>query len=162
MALDPELLEILVCPACKGPLKYQRSDAELVCKACRLAYPIRKYDDGVYTRFLYDAAAAVPQELERRAKLSDKVLRWLTVKLEQEWAVDAKRQAEQDAKDRVEAAAGNGADPITRTVLVAPATGTGGGGGGTLGLPLLILLIMTVCLAASRGKRAIIPANNPE
>jgi hypothetical protein len=58
--------------------------------------------------------------------------------------------------------AGNNADPITRTVLVAPATGTGGGGGGALGLPLLILLLMTVWLAASYSKRAIIPANNPE
>ena len=58
--------------------------------------------------------------------------------------------------------AGNSADPISRTVLVAPATGTGGGGGGALGLPLLILLIMTLCLAASHRKRAIIPANNPE
>jgi uncharacterized protein YbaR (Trm112 family) len=39
--MDPRLLEILVCPLCKGPLDYRKSQAELVCKACRLAYPIK-------------------------------------------------------------------------------------------------------------------------
>lgn len=44
MALDPKLLEILVCPLCKGPLLYRKAEGELVCKADRLAYPIR---DGI-------------------------------------------------------------------------------------------------------------------
>ena len=35
------MLDILVCPACKGPLIYDRKKSELVCKADRLAYPIR-------------------------------------------------------------------------------------------------------------------------
>lgn len=70
----------------------------------RLAYPIQKYEDGVYTRFLYDSEAAVCQELERRARLSDKVLRWLTVRLDREWATDAKQQAARDAEARAEAA----------------------------------------------------------
>lgn len=39
--MDKKLLDILVCPVCKGPLVYQRKQAELVCRACRLAYPIR-------------------------------------------------------------------------------------------------------------------------
>jgi uncharacterized protein len=39
--LDKKLLEILVCPVCKGPLKFDKARAELVCKADRLAYPIR-------------------------------------------------------------------------------------------------------------------------
>ncbi len=39
--MDKKLLEILVCPVCKGPLKYDKARAELVCKADRLAYPIR-------------------------------------------------------------------------------------------------------------------------
>jgi len=39
--MDPRLLEILVCPVCKGPLDHRREAKELVCKACRLAYPIR-------------------------------------------------------------------------------------------------------------------------
>jgi uncharacterized protein YbaR (Trm112 family) len=36
-----KLLDILVCPVCKGPLRYDKAKAELVCKADRLAYPIR-------------------------------------------------------------------------------------------------------------------------
>jgi len=39
--LDKKLLDILVCPVCKGPLRYDKARAELVCRADRLAYPIR-------------------------------------------------------------------------------------------------------------------------
>jgi uncharacterized protein YbaR (Trm112 family) len=42
--MDAKLLEILVCPICKGPLDYRKPDQELVCAPCRLAYPIR---DGI-------------------------------------------------------------------------------------------------------------------
>jgi uncharacterized protein YbaR (Trm112 family) len=39
--MDRRLLEILVCPSCKGPLRFQRTAGELVCVADRLAYPVR-------------------------------------------------------------------------------------------------------------------------
>lgn len=39
--MDARLLEILVCPICKGPLDFRKARQELVCKACRLAYPVR-------------------------------------------------------------------------------------------------------------------------
>lgn len=39
--MDKKLLDILVCPLCKGPLVYDKKQAELVCRADRLAYPIR-------------------------------------------------------------------------------------------------------------------------
>lgn len=42
--MDKKLLDILVCPLCKGPLVYKKQAAELICKADRLAYPIR---DGI-------------------------------------------------------------------------------------------------------------------
>jgi small subunit ribosomal protein S6 len=71
----------------------------------RLAYPIRKFEDGVYTLFLYDSESAVPRELDRRFRLSDKVLRHLTVRLEPDWAVAAKEQAVRDAQARAEAEA---------------------------------------------------------
>ena len=41
MALDQELLEILVCPKCKGTVVYQQERDRLICHPCRLAYPIR-------------------------------------------------------------------------------------------------------------------------
>ncbi len=39
--MDNKLLDILVCPVCKGPLSYEKAQQELICKADRLAYPIR-------------------------------------------------------------------------------------------------------------------------
>jgi uncharacterized protein YbaR (Trm112 family) len=39
--MDKKLLEILVCPVCKGTLVYRSAAQELTCRACRLAYPIR-------------------------------------------------------------------------------------------------------------------------
>ncbi len=41
LAVDPKLLEILVCPLTKGPLIFDRENNELISKAANLAYPIR-------------------------------------------------------------------------------------------------------------------------
>lgn len=42
--MDKRLLDILVCPVCKGPLIYDKSASELICKPDKLAYRIR---DGI-------------------------------------------------------------------------------------------------------------------
>ena len=42
--MDARLLDILVCPLCKGPLEYDKKAQELICRPDRLAYPIR---DGI-------------------------------------------------------------------------------------------------------------------
>lgn len=42
--MDNHLLEILVCPLCKGKLVYHKKPAELICRFDKLAYPIR---DGI-------------------------------------------------------------------------------------------------------------------
>lgn len=42
--VDPKLLEILVCPVTKGPLRYDRTAQELISPQAGLAYPIR---DGI-------------------------------------------------------------------------------------------------------------------
>ena len=39
--MERKLLDILVCPICKGPLVYKKEAQELICKADRLAYPVR-------------------------------------------------------------------------------------------------------------------------
>lgn len=39
--MDARLLDILVCPICKGPLVYRKAEKELLCKADRLGFPIR-------------------------------------------------------------------------------------------------------------------------
>jgi hypothetical protein len=41
MTLSPRLLAILVCPKCKGALEYHDAEPSLVCRACRLRYPVR-------------------------------------------------------------------------------------------------------------------------
>ena len=42
--MDKKLLDILVCPLCKGKLVYHKKAGELICRADRLAFPIR---DGI-------------------------------------------------------------------------------------------------------------------
>ncbi|MEF8728316.1 MAG: Trm112 family protein [Accumulibacter sp.] len=42
--MDARLLDILVCPVCKANLEYRKADEELLCKPCRLAFPVR---DGI-------------------------------------------------------------------------------------------------------------------
>lgn len=39
--MDVKLLDLLVCPICKGPLVYVKAAQELVCRGDRLAYPIK-------------------------------------------------------------------------------------------------------------------------
>lgn len=44
MTLDEDLLEILVCPKCKGELEYRETEEALLCHECRLRYAI---EDGI-------------------------------------------------------------------------------------------------------------------
>ena len=39
--MDAKLLDILVCPICKSRLQYKKLERELICKPCRLAFPIQ-------------------------------------------------------------------------------------------------------------------------
>ena len=59
--LDQKLLAILVCPLCKGELKYRREEQELVCRADKLAYPIR---DDVPVMLSDEARSLSSDELE--------------------------------------------------------------------------------------------------
>jgi uncharacterized protein YbaR (Trm112 family) len=42
MSLSPQLLEILVCPKCKGELEYREGEQSLLCHRCRVRYPVRE------------------------------------------------------------------------------------------------------------------------
>ena len=44
MSVPKDLLDLLVCPKCKGELEYREAESSLVCHACRLRYSIR---DGI-------------------------------------------------------------------------------------------------------------------
>ena len=41
MALSKNLLDLLVCPKCKGDIQLLEDNSGLVCTACRLIYPVR-------------------------------------------------------------------------------------------------------------------------
>ncbi len=52
--MDARLLDILVCPLCKGPLELDKTAQELICRADKLAYPIR---DGIPIMWADEARA---------------------------------------------------------------------------------------------------------
>jgi uncharacterized protein YbaR (Trm112 family) len=57
--MDSKLLDILVCPICKGPLLYLKSRQELICKADRLAFPVK---DGIPVMLEDDARKLAADE----------------------------------------------------------------------------------------------------
>ena len=58
-SMDPKLLDLLVCPICKGPLVYDKAKQELTCKPDRLAYPVK---DGIPVMLEDEARKLPPQE----------------------------------------------------------------------------------------------------
>ncbi|MDB5889155.1 MAG: hypothetical protein JWM03_2027 [Rhodocyclales bacterium] len=60
--MDPKLLEILVCPVCKGPLDNRKADKELVCRPCRLAYAVR---DGIPVMLADEARSLSAEEAQQ-------------------------------------------------------------------------------------------------
>ena len=56
--MNPKLLDIHACPLCKSPLRYDKPAAELICKADRLAFPIR----GGVPVLLEDDARRIPSD----------------------------------------------------------------------------------------------------
>jgi len=59
--MDTKLLEILVCPLCKGPLDYLKERQELVCKPDKLAFPIR---DGIPMMLEEEARTLSAEEVD--------------------------------------------------------------------------------------------------
>lgn len=59
ITMDTKLLDILACPACKGPLQYAKTQQLLVCRADRLAYPIR---GGIPVMLEEEARALEPMD----------------------------------------------------------------------------------------------------
>ena len=51
-AVDPKLLEILVCPVTKASLRYDREKQELISEKAKLAFPIR---DGIPVMLVEEA-----------------------------------------------------------------------------------------------------------
>ena len=60
MNVDKNLLDILACPVSKAPLVWDEAKQELICKASRLAYPVR---DGIPVMLEEEARALGDDEL---------------------------------------------------------------------------------------------------
>lgn len=60
--MDKRLLEILVCPVSKAPLVFDAERQELLCRASRLAYPVR---DGIPVMLEDEARPLSDEELTR-------------------------------------------------------------------------------------------------
>jgi len=60
--MDKRLLDILVCPVTKAPLSWDADKQELLCKASRLAYPVR---DGIPVMLEEEARPLSDEELAR-------------------------------------------------------------------------------------------------
>ena len=53
MTLDQRLLDILICPNCRGEVEYVESDSEIVCRGeCKYRYPVR---DGIPVMLIDEA-----------------------------------------------------------------------------------------------------------
>jgi uncharacterized protein YbaR (Trm112 family) len=61
--IDPKLLEILVCPLTKAPLRYDREAQELISEEAGLAYPIR---DGIPIMLVDEARPLRDDEISTR------------------------------------------------------------------------------------------------
>jgi uncharacterized protein len=61
--MDPKLLELLVCPVTKGPLRYDASRKELLSRSARLAYPVR---DGIPVMLESEARVLSDEEIETK------------------------------------------------------------------------------------------------
>ena len=59
--MDKKLLDILVCPVSKAPLTWDAEKQELICKASRLAYPVR---DGIPVMLEEEARPLSEDELD--------------------------------------------------------------------------------------------------
>lgn len=69
-----------------------------------LAYEIKKFKDGIYTIFEFEGNGDVVKELERRFRLNDSVIKFMTIKTERKKKLQRKgakaRQAKADARSK--------------------------------------------------------------
>jgi small subunit ribosomal protein S6 len=78
-----------------GAVKNSRADQKMGRR--RLAYTVGKYNDGFYVLLIVDAPAALIAEIERRLRVSEDVIKFITVRMDEEDKRVAKIKAHRDA-----------------------------------------------------------------
>jgi small subunit ribosomal protein S6 len=64
----------------------------------RLAYTVRKFNDGIYTLLTFEGSGGLVHELERRLRVSEPVIKFLSVRIDQEQKRLDKIKAIRDAR----------------------------------------------------------------
>ena len=87
----------------------------------RLAYTVRRFHEGIYVLMVVEGGGAVMHELERRLRVTEPVIKFLTVRVDEEQKRLAKIKALRDAKKKVSAQPAASAEE-TAPAAEAPAT----------------------------------------
>jgi len=79
----------------------------------RLAYTVRKFHDGIYVLMVVEGGGAVIQELERRLRVTEPVIKFLTVRIDEEQKRLDKIKAIRDSRKKASAQPAAAEEPIT-------------------------------------------------
>ena len=90
----------------------------------RLAYRVGKFNDGIFVLMMIEATGAVVHEVERRLRVTEPVIKFLTVRTDEELKRLDKIKKLRDAKKKVSAQPAAAAAPVTPATPVTPEAGT--------------------------------------
>jgi len=88
----------------------------------RLAYTVRRFNDGIYVLLVVEGGGAVIHELERRLRVTEPVIKFLTVRIDEEQKRLAKIKAIRDARKKVSAQPAAPAEEAAAPAAETPAT----------------------------------------
>ena len=88
----------------------------------RLAYTVRRFNDGIYVLLVVEGGGAVIHELERRLRVTEPVIKFLTVRIDAEQKRLAKIKKLRDARKKVSAQQPAAAEEPATPAAEAPAT----------------------------------------
>lgn len=88
----------------------------------RLAYTVSRFHDGIYVLFVVEGGGAVIHELERRLRVTEQVIKFLTVRIDEEQKRLAKIKTLRDARKKVSAQPAAESTPAATPAAEAPAT----------------------------------------
>ena len=86
----------------------------------RLAYTVRKFNDGFYVLLIVDSPASLIHEIERRLRVSEQVIKFITVRTDEEEKRVAKIKKHRDAHVKRSAQPQPGSQPVAETATAEP------------------------------------------
>ncbi len=89
----------------------------------KLAYRVQKFNEGLYVLIQFSAPAELVKEVERRMRVTDTVIKFITVRIDEKLKKIAKRKVHRDKR-----AARRPAMPVAPPAMLVPSEPSGGGG----------------------------------